>query len=225
MRLSAFYHKSPTIISFTLLAQLYAATSIGSSRAEIAPSMIGRDTSPVPAFTERPPAVSYPQHGTIAPDISPRRSRRHRAPSGLSSLSDRNLPATILIAGFQLLWQHMDIAVGTYVEHYRASEWYQELFKKVHSGEWGFGPTSQNILIGYGVFKLLLTVPGVGQELPAEFLETFAQYMLDIVAKTLVVGFRIVIFSANVVVWITMQIAQEGYDRDLIPRRLGSDRA
>lgn len=126
---------------------------------------------------------------------------RHHHPN----LTERNLPLQLTIAGFQILWQNMDIVVGSLLAHYRTTEFYQEMIVKSRHGEWRGGPTVQNCMIMFGVFRLWMAVT-VGHELPLDFIFKFAEFMLVVLKTVTVVMYHIVAFTAKWSITVTMMI-------------------
>lgn len=95
------------------------------------------------------------------------------------------------------------------------SDFYQHMIKKLPHGEWEFGPTTQNIWIGYGVFKLMFTVMGFGHELPLDFVTDFAALMATLVTQVAIVTFQVLAVTATVVVRVTMSLV-EGAERQIV---------
>ncbi|KAL8823495.1 MAG: hypothetical protein Q9191_005800 [Dirinaria sp. TL-2023a] len=165
-----------------------------------------------------------PKSGFYHPHVGPEHFHRHNAVMHQirhlhPSLTERSIILGLTVAGFELLWQQMDIVFATGIEYYRTTDYYQELIKLLPHGEWREGPTTQNIIITYGAFKLGLAAVGFGHELPVGFVEDFAKLMLTLLKTVIIVAYKIVAYTADWAIWITMQITQ-GNEQDLLGRSL-----
>ena len=137
------------------------------------------------------------------------------------NITERSLALGLTVAGFQLLWQHMDIIVAARIEYYRTTDFYQKIILQLPHGEWQGGPTTQNIIITYGVFKLVMTCIGLNHELSVAFVEDFANLMLALLQMVTIVTYTLVAFTAGWAIWITMAIV-DGHQQDLIGSSLPS---
>ena len=221
------------VSSISLLLLSVVATPLQNSRPEslagfsspsLERSLINVSNGPgsISAPEERSLAIPPPKTDFYHPHVRPEHFRRHRAAmSQIRSLhpglAERNLLLQFSVYGFQLLWQHMDIAFVTTMAHYRTTTYYQELIRQLPHGEWREGPTVQNIVITYGVFKLMLTLQGFSHELPLGFVEAFAALMLNLSKTIILVTYLIVAFTAEAVIWITLALTA-GHEQDIVGR-------
>ncbi len=88
-------------------------------------------------------------------------------------------------------------------------------------GEFEFGPTTQNFIITYGVFRLTFEVAvGIGRQMIpdlAQFVQEFALLMLGLTAMVVIGTYRLLALGARVAMWITMAVVENA---DL-PRMVG----
>ena len=144
---------------------------------------------------------------------------------GGSPLAKRSLVGDLTVMGFRLIWDHADVIVSSALAYYRTTEYYANM-TIIAGGEFGFGPTVQNHMITYGVFRLTFeimvdAVAGMGREAFGDggfgqFLREFAQVMQLITTVVVVGTYTILAWSAMTAVWITMIIVENADEPRLV---------
>lgn len=146
-----------------------------------------------------------------------------RLHSGDSQLANRSLVSDLTFMGFRLIWDHADVIVSSTLAYYRTTEYYKNM-TILAGGEFSFGPTTQNYMITYGVFRLTFeimaeAVTGIAAQLAREFpngfghfVQEFAELMLLLMAGVVIGTYRVLAWSVRTAVWITMVIAENAED-------------
>lgn len=121
--------------------------------------------------------------------------------------------------GFKLIWDNADVIVSSTLAYYRTTEYYANM-TILAGGEFEFGPTTQNFMITYGVFRLTFgifaaNVAGLAQEIAkgfpdgiGQFVRGFAETMLVLTAGVTIGTYRVLAWSLTVAVWITMIVVE-----------------
>lgn len=147
-----------------------------------------------------------------------------RLHSGDSSLAKRSLAGDLTVMGFRLIWDQADVIVSSTLAYYRTTEYYKNITMLMGT-EFSFGPTVQNHIITYGVFRLTFSVmAGVVAQIASDifpngfgqFLQEFAQVMLAITTVVVIATYRILAFSVTASIWITMVIVENANPRDMV---------
>lgn len=150
-----------------------------------------------------------------------------RLHSGGSSLAKRSLTGDLIVMGFKLIWVQADVIVSSSLAYYRTTEFYKNM-TILAGGEFSFGPTVQNYMITYGVFRLTFSimaeaVAGAAQDIAREFpngfgpfLYDFAEVMVALTAFVLVATYQMLAFSLHASIWITMVIVQNARVPDMV---------
>lgn len=156
--------------------------------------------------------------------LSPALVQRHnhimdhlRLHSDGSPLAKRSLAGDLTFMGFRLIWENADVIFSSTMAYYRTTEYYANM-TILAGGEFQFGPTVQNYMITYGVFRLTFGImaqamAGMAEELGfpngfGEFLQEFAGVMLLLTAGVVIGTYKVLAWSATVAVWITMAIVE-----------------
>ena len=138
-----------------------------------------------------------------------------------SSLAERGLVRDLAVLGFQLIWEHADVVVSSTLAYYRTTEFYKNM-TIIAGGEFEYGPTTQNFMITYGVFRLTFeptaeAVTGIANEIArafpdgiGPFVAGFAEVMLGLMVAVIFVTFRVLVWSVTTAWWITMIIVDGG---------------
>ena len=114
--------------------------------------------------------------------------------------------------------------VSSTLAYYRTTEYYKNITMLMGT-EFSFGPTVQNHIITYGVFRLTFSVmanvvAGIASDaFPngfGQFLVDFAQVMLTITTVAVIGTYRILAYSAAVSIWVTMVIVENANARDMV---------
>ena len=71
------------------------------------------------------------------------------------------------------------------------------------------------------IFQAISYLEGFEQDLPAGFIEEWAELMIKLVPFVPLVGYDVLAFGVNVVVRISMWVADNQFDRELLPRGEG----
>lgn len=149
-----------------------------------------------------------------------------RLHSSDSPLAKRSLASDLTFMGFRLIWDHADVIVSSTLAYYRTTEYYRNM-TILAGGEFEFGPTAQNFMITYGVFRLFFgiwvdAVTGMARELfpngIGQFVREFAEVMLVLTAGVVIGTYRVLAWSVTTAVWITMVVVENADMRDLVPR-------
>ena len=129
----------------------------------------------------------------------------------------RSLTGDLTVMGFRLIWDHADLIVSSSLAYYRTTEFYKNM-TILAGGEFRFGPTTQNFMITYGVFRLMFevwvdAVAGIARELFPDggiggFVRQFALVMLGLTALVVIGTYGVLALSATVAVWITMVVVE-----------------
>lgn len=129
--------------------------------------------------------------------------------------------------GFRLIWDNADVIVSSTLAYYRTTEYYANM-TILAGGEFEFGPTTQNFMITYGVFRLMFgiwanAVAGIAEEIAKEFpngigpfVREFAEVMLALTAGVVIGTYRVLAWSVTVSVWITMIVVENAYLPDMV---------
>lgn len=142
-----------------------------------------------------------------------------RLHSSDSPLAKRSLASDLTFMGFKLIWDNADVIVSSTLAYYRTTEYYANM-TILAGGEFEFGPTTQNFMITYGVFRLTFgifaaNVAGLAQEIAkgfpdgiGQFVRGFAETMLVLTAGVTIGTYRVLAWSLTVAVWITMIVVE-----------------
>ena len=144
-----------------------------------------------------------------------------------SSLAQRSLTGDLVIMGFQLIWDHADVLVSSYLAHLRTTEYYQKLIEEIGT-EFRHGPTVQNYIITYGCLRLTFSVlaesfatiaPDLARQFPngfGQFIQEFAQMMISIAAYVVFGTYMVLAYTVMISIWITMMIVDDSHQPDVI---------
>ena len=147
-----------------------------------------------------------------------------RLHSSDSPLAKRSLASDLTVMGFRLIWDHADVIVSSTLAYYRTTEYYRNM-TILAGGEFEFGPTTQNFMITYGVFRLTFgiwanAVTGIiGEIAPngiGQFVQEFAEAMLALTAGVVIGTYRVLAWSVTTAIWITMVAVENADVRDLV---------
>ena len=142
---------------------------------------------------------------------------RFHARNSSTPLPKRSLTGDLTILGFRLIWDHADVVVSSSLAYYRTTEYYKNM-TILAGGEFEFGPTTQNFIITYGVFRLTFEVAvEIGREIGrtvfpdgglGQFVQEFALLMLGLTAMVVIGTYRVLALGARVAMWITMALVE-----------------
>lgn len=168
----------------------------------------------IPISSRNPSAVMIHRHNHIVNQL--------QLHSGSSSLDKRSLSlvADLTILGFKLIWDHADVIVSSSLAYYRTTEYYKNM-TILAGGEFSFGPTVQNYVITYGVFRLTFSILAeeIAKAFPngfGEFIQGFAEMMLVLTAGVVIGTYTLLAFSVTLSIWITMVIVENAKWPDLV---------
>ena len=145
-----------------------------------------------------------------------------RLHAGDSSLAKRSLAGDLTVMGFQLIWDHADIIVGSSLAYYRTSELYRNI--TIRAGAQAADRTMLTYIITYGGMRLVFEaaydavtgiIVGMAAEFPngfGEFVKDFAETMLLLTEVAVLIPFIVLAYSAKFSFWITMTIVQIARD-------------
>lgn len=148
-----------------------------------------------------------------------------------SPLAKRSLAGDLTVMGFRLIWDQADVIVSSTLAYYHTTEYYKSITMLL-STEFEFGPTVQNYMITYGVFRLTFQiVANIAAEIASEiaqafpngfgqFIQGFAKEMLTITTTVVIGTYRILAYSAAAAIWLTMVIVENTPGRDMVIGRL-----
>ena len=144
-----------------------------------------------------------------------------------SQLGKRSLAGDLIVMGFRLIWDQADVIVSSTLAYYRTTEYYANM-TMLAGGEFRFGPTTQNFIITYGVFRLTFAaiadaVTGIAEEIAkvfpdgiGEFVKEFAEVMLTLTAVVVIGTYKVLAWSVTVMFWITMVIVENADLPDMV---------
>ena len=147
-----------------------------------------------------------------------------------SPLTKRSLASDLAVMGFRLIWDNADVIVSSTLAYYRTTEYYANM-TILAGGEFEFGPTTQNFMITYGVFRLTFGIMveilgGIAEEIAknfpngiGQFVREFAELMLMLTAGVVIGTYRVLAWSVMVAIWITMEVIENAGLPDLVNGR------
>lgn len=141
-------------------------------------------------------ALALPSRRT--PSVSLRQSHK--------TIVSRGLARTLIAGGFQLVFQHIDTVVSSTLAYHGMTEVYRNMTAALPRSKHHRWPSVKYIAVTYGSLKLVfyssLSV------ITPEFALEIAELILDILEMAVIVTFALVAYSANVVIWVSMQLAE-----------------
>ncbi len=96
---------------------------------------------------------------TVSVLLRQHENHKIHSPNQLSTLSNRDLASDLLNIGFTLIWDFMDIIIGSSLAYYQSTEFYRNISRDA-GGKWRSRPTVQRLVITYGIFHLTFTSAG-----------------------------------------------------------------
>ena len=132
------------------------------------------------------------------------------------ALAQRSLAAHLFASGIKIVWENFDIVAASEVASQTQQELWQNISGTARTLPPGRPKQSTTTIIVYGAFKVLFRVvqpamADIGQELgiPWDTVEEFA-YQIATMAEFIVLGgFRVLLWSADWVLWIVQEIGGE----------------